>query len=67
MAQDINNNGGITPSHKHTIMREKLINALIDLASDELDTETLIQMAKESDEQLLDRLIHIAHYYFMEY
>lgn len=48
-------------------MREKLINALIDLASDELDTETLIQMAKETDEQLLDRLIHIAHYYFMEH
>ena len=48
-------------------MREKLINALINLTSDELDEDTLIAMAKESDEQLLDRLIAIAHYYFMEY
>jgi hypothetical protein len=50
-----------------SIMREKLINALINLASDELDEDTLIAMAKESEEQLVDRLIAIAHYYFMEY
>lgn len=48
-------------------MREKLINAITDLASDELDTETLLQLAKESEEQLLDRLIHIAYYYHSEY
>ena len=48
-------------------MREKLINALINLASDELDEDTLIAMAKESEEQLVDRLIHIANFYFMEY
>lgn len=48
-------------------MREKLINTITDLSSDELDLETLVQIAKESDEQLLDRLIHITYYYYSEY
>lgn len=49
-------------------MREKLIDAILDLASDEFeDTKELIELAKESEEQLLDRLIHIAKYYYEQY
>lgn len=49
-------------------MREKLIDALLDLSSDEFeDTKELIELAKESEEQLLDRLIHIAKYYYEQY
>lgn len=49
-------------------MREKLITSILDLASDELeDTKEIIELAKESEEQLLDRLIHIAKYYYEQY
>lgn len=45
-------------------MREKLINAILDLASDELeDINELIQLAKESEDALIDRIISIAKYY----
>lgn len=45
-------------------MREKLINAIIDMAGDELEsTSDLILLAKDSEEQLVDRLISIAEYY----
>lgn len=49
-------------------MREKLIDALLDLSSDEFeDSKEIIELAKESEEQLLDRLIHIAKYYYEQY
>lgn len=48
-------------------MREKLINALINLSSDEMDMETIVQLAKETEEQLVDRIISLANFYFMEY
>lgn len=45
-------------------MREKLITSILDLASDELmNYSDLILLAKDSDEQLVDRLISIANYY----
>jgi hypothetical protein len=45
--------------------REKLVDSIIDLAGDEYlqSPHDLIELAKESDEQLIDRLIQIAHYY----
>lgn len=49
-------------------MREKLIDAILDLSSDEFeDSKEIIELAKESEEQLLDRLIHIAKYYYEQY
>jgi hypothetical protein len=44
-------------------MREQLINAIVDLSSDELQTEDYISMAKESEETLVARLVNIAYYY----
>jgi hypothetical protein len=45
-------------------MREKLIEAIFDMAGDEIET---IQNAKKfammSDEQLVDELINLAEYY----
>ncbi len=44
--------------------REKLVDAIIDLAGDEFQSRhDLIQLAKETEEQLVERLVHIAHYY----
>lgn len=49
-------------------LREKLISSIMDLAGDEFETvDSVVEMAKESDEQLVDRLIHIAGYYQGEY
>jgi len=45
-------------------MRKKLIDATLDLASDELeDNDSLIKLAKMSEEELVDNLINIAEYY----
>ena len=44
-------------------MREKLIRAIYDLARDEFETaEDVLMLAVQSDEQLVDQLIHIAQY-----
>ena len=43
--------------------REKLIDTILEYAGDEFDTAGLIQLAKESDEQLFDRLVSIIEYY----
>lgn len=48
-------------------MREKLINAILDLAGDEFeDRNSLIDLALSSDEDLVDRLVSIAEYYKTE-
>ena len=45
-------------------MRETLIDAIIDLASDEIEThDDLIELAKESETQLVERLVAIACFY----
>ena len=44
-------------------MREKLIDSIVEYSSDELDVKDFIEIAKESDEQLLDRLINILEWY----
>ena len=44
-------------------MREKLINAIIDLSGDELEYKDFIEIAKEDIEKLIDRLVNIANYY----
>jgi hypothetical protein len=47
--------------------REKLVDAIIDLAGDEFESrQDFIELAKESEEQLVERLVHIAHYYKQE-
>lgn len=48
-------------------MREKLINAIIEYAGDELDEFDYQRMSRESEEELVDRLIHILEYYFIQY
>lgn len=48
-------------------MREKLINAIIEYAGDELDEFDYQKMSRESEEELIDRLIHILEYYFIQY
>ena len=45
-------------------IREKLIDAIIDLASDEFETKNdVIKLAKMSNEQLALEVINIAQYY----
>ena len=44
-------------------MREKIVTAIVDLGGDELQTEELIWMAKATEEELVERLLHIAQYY----
>jgi hypothetical protein len=45
-------------------MRAKLIDAIIDLSGDEFESrKDFIELAKESEEQLVDRLIAIAEFY----
>ena len=45
-------------------IREKLIDAIIDLASDEFETKNdVIKLAKMSNEQLALEVINIANYY----
>lgn len=48
--------------------REKLVGNILFYAQDELESkEDLTQIAMESEEQLLDRLISILDYYYSEY
>ena len=45
-------------------MRQKLIDAIFDMAADEIETvQDAKKYAKMSDEQLVDELINIAEYY----
>ena len=45
-----------------TTLRKNLVETIIDLAGDEYETrESIIELAKESDEQLIERLIQIAN------
>ena len=45
-------------------IREKIIDAIIDLSSDEVETFSEVwKYAKMSDEQLICELINIAEYY----
>jgi hypothetical protein len=51
-------------------MRNKLIDAIYELSQNEIaefTTQDFLALAKESEEQLLDRLIHIAKWYADEY
>ncbi len=51
-------------------IRQKLVDAIVELTGSELDLFThkdFIDLAKESDSQLIDRLIHISHWYKNEY
>ena len=44
--------------------RENFISAIVYLAGDELETfEDMLKLAKESEDQLINRLIGIAYYY----
>lgn len=45
-------------------MREKLINAIYDMARDEFETtDDVLKLALMTDEQLVDNLINIAEYF----
>lgn len=48
-------------------MKERLIIAIIDLAGDELTRDEQTALWTETNAQLVDRLIHIAHWYAREY
>jgi len=48
-------------------MRKKLIDAIVEFSGDELEEKDFIDLAKESDEALLDRLISILWWYSNEY
>jgi hypothetical protein len=47
-------------------MREKLINLIMSYAGDELVMADVIDIAKESEEELLDRVANILDYYCHE-
>lgn len=47
-------------------MRERLINLIISYAGDELVMADVIDMAKESEEELLDRVAALLDYYCHE-
>lgn len=47
--------------------REKLVVAIRGFAGDELTIEDWEKIAIESNEQLIDRLVHILSYYHKEY
>ena len=45
-------------------MRELLIDAILDLSGDEYETiEDVIELAKENEQQLVERLVGIACFY----
>jgi hypothetical protein len=49
---------------QQTTIREHLINAILELAGDEFDgSYSLIKLARESEEELIHRIIDIAKYY----
>ena len=51
-------------STKIPTMREKLLDAIIEMASDEFETmDDVLALAKKSDEELVDDVIGIARYY----
>lgn len=52
---------------KRQQMKERLIIAIIDLAGDELTKDEQTALWTEPNAQLVDRLIHIAHWYAREY
>lgn len=44
--------------------REKLVNAIIELAGDEYESgESLIELAKKSEDELIDEIISVSYYY----
>lgn len=48
--------------------REKLINAIFEFSGDEIErVEDVIVLAKESEEELIDRIINITRFYYIEY
>jgi hypothetical protein len=52
---------------KSTTTREKLVSNILYYAGDEFETkEDITELAMESDEQLIDRLIGILDYYYDE-
>jgi hypothetical protein len=48
---------------KENSMRVKIIDTIIEFSDDELDFNTAIEIAKETDEKLVDRLINILFWY----
>lgn len=49
---------------KQPTTREKLIDAILDLSGDEFESNySFVKLAKESEDELIDRLINIADYY----
>ena len=49
-------------------LREKLIKNIIYYAGDELeDRDSIVELAIQSEEELIDRLIHILDYYYDQY
>jgi predicted Zn-ribbon and HTH transcriptional regulator len=41
-------------------LREKLIGSIVLLSEDELEMNDFYEMAKESEEELIERILHIA-------
>lgn len=48
-------------------IRKKLVTAIVGSSEEELDKQDYIIIAKESEEQLLDRLINILDWYIDEH
>jgi hypothetical protein len=48
-------------------IRVKLVNAVWDHSSEELETLDLLKIAKSSNEELIDRLINILEWYANEH
>ena len=48
-------------------IRVKLVNAIWDHSSEELETLDLLKIAKSSNEELVDRLINILEWYANEF
>ena len=55
---------GLVHMKQQYTMRKKLIDAIFDMASDEIETiQDAKKFASMSDEELVDELINIAEYY----
>lgn len=53
---------------KKTTIREKLIDAIMEYGGDEIESVTeAIQLAKKSDDELVDVLINLLIFYHNEY
>jgi hypothetical protein len=48
-------------------LREKLVSAILLLSEDELERNDFYDMAGESEEELIDRILHIAIWYKDEF